>query len=311
MANDLLIALVHANLAAAVAALGVLALRGLVRRLFGAEIAYRLWLCIPAAALTGLVPRPAGRWIAIPGAPDLDPLRLVSDLLSHAPSAPLLALWLAGAAVAMGVVIVRQRKFLDLARQGLAGPAVVGVIAPRIIMPADAAQRFTAEEQTLIRTHERTHVARRDPRTNGLIAAAQCLFWFNPLVHLVAREARIDQELACDAMVVAGLRGQKRRYAETLLKTQLSAFSAPLGCHWVTSRAHPLELRIAALRGTAPDAKRRDLGAAAMLAAVVVAGYGAWMAQPPSAAQGHPPWSPPQIESKPMQLIIIRAPHTP
>jgi beta-lactamase regulating signal transducer with metallopeptidase domain len=310
MANELLTALVHANLAAAVAVLAVLVLRGTVRRQVGAEIAYRLWACVPVAALTTLVPRPEAQWIVAPGVgPDLDPLYLAAVALSRAPAVPLLAVWLTGAVLMAGLTVVRQLKFLDLAARGLAGPAVVGVLAPRIVMPADAGARFTPDEQSIIRAHERTHIARRDPRTNALITLAQCLCWFNPLVHLAAREARIDQELACDATVVAGLRGGRRRYAETLLKTQLSTCNAPLGCHWATSRAHPLERRIAALRVTAPGARRRDLGAAAVLGAITIAGFSAWTAQAPSAAEGGPGLSIVSvIQDKPMQLLIIREP---
>ncbi|THD60310.1 M56 family metallopeptidase, partial [Phenylobacterium sp.] len=98
------------------------------------------------------------------------------------------------------------------------------------------------------------------------------------------------QELACDALVLAHRPGQKRRYAETLLKTQLGAIAAPLGCHWLAGRsAHPLEQRIAALRMPAPDFQRQDIGAFVMGGVIVLAAYGAWKAQPPAPAEGMPP----------------------
>jgi len=308
MANELLSALVHLNLAAAGAILVVLLVRPHVRRHFGPEIAYRLWVCVPAAACAALFPAAEATRIVPPGdGPHFDPVYQASQGLMQAPGAMLLLLWLAGAALGAAVVALCQLRFLDMARRGLAGPAVAGFFAPRIVMPADAPALYSDEERALIRAHERTHIDRGDPRTNGLIAAIQCLCWFNPLVHLAAREARLDQELACDATVLAHRPGQKRRYAETLLKTQLGAVAAPLGCHWLAGAApHPLEQRIKALRRPAPDFRRQDLGAFMMAGAILLAAYGAWRAQPPAPAEGMPPDLVPVVhEAKHMQAIIV------
>lgn len=291
MANDVLASLLHLNLAAAVAVLAVLVLRPMMRRQFGAEIAYRLWMCVPIAAGAALLPAAAATRIVPPGlGPHFDPIFSISQSLNQAPAMPLLTLWLVGAALGAAVVAHCQLRFLRMARLGLAGPAVTGFVAPRIVMPGDADTRYSAEERILIRAHERTHIERGDPRTNGLIALAQCLCWFNPLVHLAAREARLDQELACDASVLARLPGQKRRYAETLLKTQIGAVATPLGCHWLTgAEPHPLERRIKALRRPTPDFRRQDIGIGLMACAVMLAALGAWKAQPAAMAQGMPP----------------------
>lgn len=287
MANDLLAALVHLNLAAAVAIAAVLVLRPLVRRHFGPEIAYRLWACVPAVGVAAMVPARQATRIVPPGeGPHFDPVYLAAERLAHAPASLILALWLAGVGACVAVTAVRQLRFLRLARQGLAGPAVSGVVSPRIVMPADADERYSAEERALIRAHEHTHIVRGDPRANGFIALVQCLLWFNPLTHLAAHEARLDQELACDATVLAHRQPQKRRYAETLLKTQLGAVAAPLGCHWLAGHAaHPLEMRIAALRRPAPDYLRQDVGLAMTLCLVIVGALTAWVAQPLAAAE--------------------------
>ncbi len=313
MATELLAALIHLNLAAAGAVLAVLAARPLVRRHFGPEMAYRLWICVPIAAAAALFPAAAATRIVPPGeGPHFDPVYQASQGLMHAPAGALLGLWAAGALLAAAIIAVSQLRFLDMARRGLAGPAVAGVIVPRIVMPADTDSRFSVEERALIRAHERTHIDRGDPRTNGLIALAQCLFWLNPLVHLAAHEARLDQELACDALVLTHRPGQKRRYAETLLKTQLGAIAAPLGCHWLAGRsAHPLEQRIAALRRPAPDFQRQDIGAFVMGGAILLAAYGAWKAQPSAPAEGMPPDEVYIVhEVHHMQAIIV-APHVP
>jgi len=314
MATDLLSALIHLNLAAAGAVIVVLLARRRVRRHFGAEIAYRLWICVPAAAGAALFPAAQATRIVPPGdGPHFDPVYQASQGLMQAPAGALLMLWLAGAFLGACIVALCQRRFLDMAGRGLAGPAVAGFFAPRIVMPADAQAVYSPEERALIRAHERTHIDRGDPRTNGLIAAIQCLCWFNPLIHLAAREARLDQELACDATVLAHRPGQKRRYAETLLKTQLGAIAAPLGCHWLAGSApHPLEQRIAALRRPAPNFQRQDIGALMMAGAVVLAAYGAWKAQPPAPAEGLPPEYVPVVhEVHHMQAIIVSPAHNP
>jgi len=101
----------------------------------------------------------------------------------------------------------------------------------------------------------------------------------------MARAAlRVDQELACDARVMAARAHEKRAYAEAMLKTQLAAHAVPLGCQWPPLGAQPLKQRIAMLAQPAPTAARRASGAA--LCALVVCGAGAlvWAAQPPRAA---------------------------
>ncbi|HEY3951530.1 M56 family metallopeptidase [Phenylobacterium sp.] len=307
MANEVLIVLIHFNLAAAAATLAVLLARRPIRERFGAEVAYRLWIGVPIAALAALMPPAQATRIVPPGlGPHFDPIWTASQDLAHAPAGTLLALWLAGAVIAILILAACQMRFLAAARRGVAGPAVAGVVAPRVIMPADAEALFTPEERTLIRAHERTHIDRGDPLTNGIIALAQCLFWFNPMAHLAARTARLDQELACDAQVLAHRAGQRRRYAETLLKTQLGGVAAPLGCHWLAGTAsHPLEQRIQALRQPAPDFKRQDHGAIALLCALAIAAYGAWRAQPSAVAVGMAPDPTPPVETHHMQAIII------
>jgi len=290
MGNELLAILLHMNLAAGVAALAVLAVRGAARQRFGAGFAYSLWTCVPVSAVAALFPPPAARWIPLPGTPR-SLVGQAADAVAQAPAAAILSLWIIGALVAAALIAVRQMRFLALARRGLAGPAVAGVIAPRIVMPANACERFTAEERAIIRAHERAHIDRKDHRTNGWIALAQCLCWFNPLIHLAAREARIDQELACDATVLTRMPGKRRRYAETLLKTQLTESLAPLGCHWVGGTVHPLEVRIAALRLPVASDRQRDWSLAALALTLALAAYGAWAAQPAGPAMGNGAWT--------------------
>src|SRR3546814_1664118 len=108
---------------------------------------------------------------------------------------------------------------------------MVGLRA-RIVLPADFDVRYSADERALILAHERIHRARGDVAGNALMAALRCVYWFNPLLWIAADRFRRDQELACDATVVARHPHARRASGEAMVKTQLSAMPAPLAYHW-------------------------------------------------------------------------------
>ena len=166
-------------------------------------------------------------------------------------------------------------------RSGFAGPAIVGVVTPRLVTPSDFEDRFTPEECRLVRAHERAHIDRLDARCNALVLAFQCLCWFNPLVYLAARAVRFDQELACDATVMTRLPMERRRYAEALLHSQRGAAVSPLGCDWSCAGARLLMTRLTTLMEKRPGEDRCAVGdmlLACIWAFVLVT---AWAAQPP------------------------------
>jgi beta-lactamase regulating signal transducer with metallopeptidase domain len=274
MTSEVLAALLRFNLALAVAVLAVMALRIPVRRVFGAEIAYGLWAVPPVAALATVLPARIDD-----DAPEIH--ALTAALADW--SVPALLIWALGAVLIVAALAVAQARFMKAARKGRAGPAVVGVIAPRILMPTDEGA-YTAEERALIRAHEHEHVVRCDPRAGALAALIQALCWFNPLVHVGVHLMRLDQELACDAAVLRRRPRDRALYAKTLLKTQLAAQPLPFGCYWPSRGQHPLEVRIGALR-TAP---RLDglIGSSLVGTAVVGTAIAAWNLQPPAPRPG-------------------------
>jgi beta-lactamase regulating signal transducer with metallopeptidase domain len=265
---DFLDAVARANLVAGFAILAVLALRLPARRRFGPEIAYRLWAAPPIAAVATLIPLKVAR----------GPLH-TSHVISADVSPLLMTVWLAGLAVAVLLLWRAQAAFLKSEKTGDAGPAVVGVITPRLVMPPDDG-RYSADERALIRAHEREHILRKDPRAGAVIALAQCLGWFNPMVHVAAYVARLDQELACDAAVLKRHPRSRALYARTLLKTQLAGAALPLGCYWPSRSKHPLEVRVELLRRPAVDGGFE--GPLLVGAGVVSAALVAWSVQPPT-----------------------------
>jgi len=273
---EVLNGLLRANLIGSLAILAVLVLRLIARRRFGPEVAYRLWAIPPLAAAATLLPLKTFKGNAV-----IHPL---ANLVPGEFAPWLFAAWVAGFVLVAVAMWRAQVMFLRAARCGEAGPAVVGVIAPRLIMPPDDG-RYSPEERALIRAHERAHIQRQDPRDGALIVALQCVAWFNPLVHLAAHLARLDQELACDAAVLRGHPSARTLYAKTLLKAQLAGATLPLGCYWPARGRHPLEVRVALLTRPAADASLA--GPMLILTTAVLAAALAWAAEPPT------PFTPP------------------
>jgi beta-lactamase regulating signal transducer with metallopeptidase domain len=285
--SDALAPLLQANLAAAAAVALVLALRLPARRLFGARIAYGLWVLVPLAALATLLPERVVtvRASVVASAQATPAIFESATPVMQAPASfdpwPLaVAVWIAGGLVSLAWLGWRQAQFGRAVREGRAGPAVVGVLRPRIVTPDDFERRYTPREQLVVLAHEEVHIARQDSRTNAVVAFVRCANWFNPLLHVLARYLRIDQELACDAQVVARHPTARRSYAEAMLKTQLAARPLPLGCYWPAPSLHPLAERISLL-SRRTDRRDQRLGAA-MVAALAFATVGsAWASKPP------------------------------
>ncbi len=299
--TEVIDALIRLNVVGSAALILVLLFRAPVARAFGGRAAYGLWLAVPLALLASLLPprrvsvpidRANGLAISEPAAGPLQvpTLQAVSTPIDLEPV--LLALWAIGALGAMAALAWRQQRFVHalghLRPEGGVfrseavgvGPALVGLLRPRIIVPADFEARYSELQRTAVLAHETTHLRRGDHLVNALVALVQCLAWFNPLVHLAAARLRQDQELACDALVIAARPQARRAYAEAMLKTQLGGPALPLGCQWPPKAAHPLRQRVLLLSDP-PGLARRAAGALVAAGLSLGVGLAAWAAQPP------------------------------
>jgi TonB family protein len=308
-AEALLRWLVDGSLAASVATLLVLTLRQPLRRAFGARVAYVAWAMVPMSLLAAAFPRPASVPLLSPEVLALHPGVLVlaaSDAMhAAAPGAAidwqivLACAWLGGAALAATGFLRQQRRFvasLGLLERagdgswrgdGVDGPAVVGALRPRIVLPADLEHRHAADEVALVIAHERAHLARGDTRANLLAVTLRCLQWFNPLLHVAAHRFRLDQELACDAAVLARHPHARRRYAAAMLNVQLAVPGLPVGCHWQSSQT--LKERILMLKQPSPGAGRRRAGLLAVGLVLASCSYATWAVRPGTVAETSPP----------------------
>ena len=279
MINDLfgvgLQIILRAQLAGSGAILLVLLVRVPTRRLLGAELSYSSWALPVAAMVSSLFPT-LTEFMQRTGGDDAvaaTPLGVGSGLLIMA--------WSLGLIVTAGLFVGADLMFRRLIRRGAAGPAVMGVGWSRLILPNDFQHRFSPEERQFILRHERTHMARKDPLANVILAGVQAMSWFNPIVHLAAGLVRLDQELACDEAVIRYRPQTRRGYAETLIKAHLSHRASPFACGfgqkaWAISR-HPLEVRVMMLARPEPSLLRQLTGASAVVAACFLLAVGVWV----------------------------------
>jgi len=300
MANDVIAVLVRLTVVGTLGILLVVSLRALTRRAMGAEVAYWLWLLLPASLMAVLLPR-APTCLCGPetlvhpllvrgiGAPlDFAPPAAVSNF---APIGTLV--WAIGAAVALAYfaycqrVLRRSLGFLQRLPDGTyrspaaKQPMVVGAWRPQIVLPSDFDSRYSERERILVLAHERAHLDRHDALTNSIAVALLCLFWFNPLMYWGWNRFRFDQELACDAAALRRVRVGPRHYARALLKTH-SSRAVVIAFGW--RRRHPLLERIAFLRRPPPSRSRRMMGHSLALMLTLSATYVVWAAPPDAAA---------------------------
>jgi beta-lactamase regulating signal transducer with metallopeptidase domain len=218
------------------------------------------------------------------------PLVLTTGMASVAPSAaplwPALAwlalatLWAAGAASVIGRAVAAHLHTMRAARSAPAAPAdardmlvslarrmrvgpprlavattdagphVVGVLRPIIVVPP-----ALLAEPSLLRAallHELAHVRRHDALARLIQIAAGAMMWWLPVARIVHRKLELAREAACDAWALELGDVGRPAYARLLVRmAQLRAdVAAPaLAAH------HALDARVAAVLG--PPARAR------------------------------------------------------
>jgi len=217
----------------------VLVLREPVSRRFGPRVAYALWL-LPALRMV-LPPLPES-W----GAAAVAPAAKVSVLIGQV--APVVeagtnwvlvfaGVWAIGSLAFLGWHLAAYRRFSDRVRQNceplcdheafavqashlVRSPLAFGVRSRMVVVPADFADRYDSAEQRFALEHEVTHHRRGDLIANFAGLGMLALHWFNPVAHIAWRAFRLDQEAACDAMVLRGASSEDRHtYGSALVKS--------------------------------------------------------------------------------------------
>jgi beta-lactamase regulating signal transducer with metallopeptidase domain len=229
----------------------VLAIRTPVARHFGPHIAYGLWL-LPALRMLlpplpeTVAPRPLQ---VLPH--NVEALLAAAaafrasgaDPVAEAPMVnwPLLVgtLWAAGALAFLAWHIWSYRRFVQRAladatqlprfdRDGVEvcaspaarGPFAAGIFLKTVVLPEDYRRRYARDELRLAIEHEVQHHRRCDMSANFAALVVLALHWWNPIAYFAHRAFRVDQELACDAIVLArATPAERHAYGSALLKS--------------------------------------------------------------------------------------------
>lgn len=272
----------------------ILAIRPVVADRFGARAAYLLWLA-PALRMI-LPPLPAdifgNRAAAVQ---DVVVVLVGSSSPSHQSTAATgggtawlilsLTIWLGGAVLFFGrhwlsyvrfsrnVVEDGQALFAAgaipvTASASVSSPIALGVFDKSVVVPADFAHRYDAAEQRLAVAHELTHHNRHDVPVNFAALAILALHWWNPVAHFAHRAFRLDQEAACDAIVLYGASPEDRHaYGSALFKSAMG--SVPLAA---CAMGATTTLKVRLRRIIAGNAEHRLAKTGAALATLLVIG---------------------------------------
>lgn len=277
----------------------ILLLRRLVAKMFGAGVAYALWL-IPAARL--LMPSLTGEAVTVGestnGVSDSVRESVLAGLTAVEPATAAVAaspgidfaalaitLWLGGAVLFFIVQMIRYASMRDdllsdateiavidgvrvVASDHVAGPLAFGLFKRFIAVPQDFAKTYSPAERELAIAHEMAHHRSGDLFANLAAFSVLCLMWFNPLAWASWSAFRFDQEAACDARVLAGKCAEDRAiYGQALARTAFDG--VPTFATALNSPKTIIE-RLRRLTMKDASAKRRSLGKLGILTAAAI-----------------------------------------
>ena len=130
-------------------------------------------------------------------------------------------------------------------------PIVTGLFRPLILMPRGAVGWPEQQRSAAIR-HEWAHLRRGDLWANFVSVAATAVYWFHPLVWILARRLRAEQEAAADdAVLQSGFNSTE--YAQALIETARCAGSHLIPSCAMTDRAG---VKARVIRALSPAAVR-------------------------------------------------------
>ncbi len=146
-------------------------------------------------------------------------------------------------------------------------PMTWGSWRPVVLLPVEA-REWSATRQRVVLLHELAHVKRWDCLTQMITRIVRSFYWFNPLVWLAARKMRMEQERACDDLVLnSGC--QASAYASHLVEIA-QVFRREPQAAIAMARSSGLEGRVRAILDRSRNRKMVSRFAAALVALVLI-----------------------------------------
>jgi beta-lactamase regulating signal transducer with metallopeptidase domain len=183
------------------------------------------------------------------------------------------------------------------------GPAVVGWLRPRVLLPSFLVDRMDDEALRILIAHELTHIRRGDLFWAFLQTVAGSLWWFHPAVWIANRQLNIESERSCDEETIARLECSPSAYAKCLLqvlewKHQLAVVPALPGVRPMQVTKDRLE-RIMKMRHGCYKQNSRGLWVAMVTAVILVAPGAEYGISQQSTTS---PQEPPNAAKQPIEL---------
>lgn len=151
------------------------------------------------------------------------------------------------------------------------GPAVVGLIASRIVLP-EWVRGAGPERQELVLAHEEEHQRARDVQLRFLAAALLVAFPWNPALWFQYRRLNLAMELDCDTRVMRRWPERRVLYSDLLLRVGKRSRILPgIAVAALAEQPSLLERRIRALLNKAPQVRLAQ-GAMLLFGAIMVIG---------------------------------------
>ncbi|MHA3840125.1 M56 family metallopeptidase [Sphingomonas aestuarii] len=275
----------------------VLAIRTPIRRAFGPNVAYALWL-LPVLRMM-MPPLPAtvrDHGIAPLSDASQQMLYYVVEPLAETPAVYvtgegvpwaliLLTSWAIGAGGFIAYHLISHRRFCaNIRRQARAtdwmadgrveviesdvahGPLAFGIIRKTVAFPRDFAERYDDTERDLALAHELGHHARGDLIANWVALVMLAFHWFNPIAWKAFRAFRADQEMACDALVLSGREPSLRHAYGLAIVKSAHGGAVSAACHLHT--INDLKGRLKMLLDNQKRSRSRVWGGTAASAAI-------------------------------------------
>ncbi len=182
---------------------------------------------VPILTLWHPAPTPA---IALPAADGMTmATALFTAKAAHA-GTTIAIVWLCGFAFSLTRLAISYARIRTIVRRATAVPKLgndvllsnevtipiaVGVVSPRIVMPADLVQTLDPVDLEIILRHERAHIRRGDVAGNFVQRLIESALFFNPWVFIVGRQLIVEREAACDDRAIYST-NYSNRYATCL-----------------------------------------------------------------------------------------------